>query len=92
MSKEEYKIICRECNAENSILSDERINCTFQVYATGSEDIDYDGSTETQYDGCIEGYFCRDCNNGFTYSQVLEMIYTVAESLEMFYRIVEGEE
>tara|TARA_R100000781_G_scaffold24066_2_gene17829 strand:+ start:3497 stop:3769 length:273 start_codon:yes stop_codon:yes gene_type:complete len=77
----EYKIICRECNAEDSILSDERIKCTYKVYPTGSEDIDFDGSSMNTYDSTIERYFCKECNHGFTYSQVLEMIYTVAESL-----------
>jgi protein-arginine kinase activator protein McsA len=77
MSKQEYKIICRECNGENTIRSDERICATFRVFPCGSDELDYDGSSEKVYGSNIEGYFCEDCRNDFSESEVIEMIYTV---------------
>jgi len=77
MSKQEYRIICRECNGENTIRSDERIYATYRVIACAVDELDYDGTSEKQYDSIIERYFCEDCSNTFSEDEVIEMIYTV---------------
>ena len=77
MSKQEYRIICRECNGENTIRSDERTFSTFRVFACDSDELDYDGSSETVYDSRVEGYFCENCSKNFSESEVKEMIYIV---------------
>ena len=69
-----YEIICSHCNEVNSIRSDERIHSTFRVFASGLEDIDYDGGSEKQYHSTIEGYLCSECSSEFSYREVIQMI------------------
>ena len=74
MSEIEYKLVCRECKAEDSIRSDERIFASFRMFPSDANTIEHDGSSEKQYDSFVNGYFCEGCDHSFAYTEVLEMI------------------
>ena len=68
------KMICSKCKAEDSIKSDERICATYRVFANSDGEIEYDGTTEKIYTSTVEGFFCEECDENFSESQVVEMI------------------
>ena len=74
MSEEKYVIICRECNAKDTIRSDERVYCTYRVYACDPDVLNYASESQKVYDSTIEDYFCTKCNRSFTEDEVIDMI------------------
>jgi len=75
----EWKIVCCECKAEDSIMSDERIYATYRVNACATDEIDYDSASEKIYTSTTEGYFCEECQENFSHDEVLDMIRKVSE-------------
>jgi protein-arginine kinase activator protein McsA len=75
----EWKIVCSECKAEDSIRSDERVYSTYRVNACSADDIDYDSASENTYDSCVDGYFCEECQENFSHDEVVKMIRKVSE-------------